>query len=175
MTNEKKQEFTRRISSANPTDMVVVIYDIALEYIEEAKEMAAGLSIASEVSEETVPGEDIRKKRSALNLLVVKIRNCINELIGSLHYDYSPAGEMLWLYMYCSIRLMDAQKNGDASAFTETGSILKRLRDAYAQIAPTNKAGAVMNNSESVYAGLTYGRGTLNEDVLGSSNRGFLA
>ena len=38
MTDEKKKEFTRRISEANPTEMVVILYDIALTYVEEGQE-----------------------------------------------------------------------------------------------------------------------------------------
>ena len=37
MTNEKKQEFTLRVSQANKTEMLVIIYDIFLEYLEDAK------------------------------------------------------------------------------------------------------------------------------------------
>ncbi len=157
MDNDKKQEFTRRISQANSTDMVVVIYDIAIAYIDEAK-------AAFETSD-----------RTALEGSVIHIRRSINELISSLNYEYSPAGEMLQLYIYCSRRLTALSSAKDAGALDEVRSILSRLREAYAQIADTNKSGPVMSNSESVYAGLTYGRGTLNENVVGNSNRGFLA
>ncbi len=157
MDSEKKQEFTRRISQANTTELVVVIYDITLTYVEDAKQaMEAG-------------------DKQELRSLLVKIRRCLNELIASLHYDYSPAGEMLMLYNYCSRRLTAVQTAQDADALPEIASILKRLRDAYDQVASTNASGPVMSNSESVYAGLTYGRGSLNEDVIGGSNRGFLA
>lgn len=157
MDNDKKQEFTRRISQANSTDMVVVIYDIAIAYIDEAK-------TAFETSD-----------RIALESSVIHIRRSINELISSLNYEYSPAGEMLQLYIYCSRRLTALGSAKDEGALDEVRSILSRLREAYAQIADTNKSGPVMSNSESVYAGLTYGRGTLNENVVGNSNRGFLA
>ncbi|MBQ8947233.1 MAG: flagellar protein FliS [Lachnospiraceae bacterium] len=157
MTNEKKQEYTRRISQANSTEMVVVIYDITLTYIEDAaKALEAG-------------------DKQELSASMIRIRKCINELIASLHYDYSPAGELLMLYSYCSRRLTAVQTKGDKEALGEISSILKRLRDAYDQISSTNSSGAVMSNSESVYAGLTYGRSSLNEDVIGNSNRGFLA
>lgn len=157
MTNEKKQEYTRRISQANSTDMVVVIYDIALNYIEEAKEALSD------------------KNYSNLNNLGINIRKCINELIGSLNYEYSPSGELLQLYIFCSRQLVEATNKRDMEALVRIESIISKLRDAYAQIADTNHSGAIMQNSQSVYAGLTYGRGTLNEDVLGSGNRGYLA
>ena len=34
-------------------------------------------------------------------------------------------------------------------------------------------SGAVMGNAQEVYAGLTYGKGTLNESTISQSNRGF--
>ena len=36
MTDEMKQDFTRRITAANRTEMVVITYEIALEYLKEA-------------------------------------------------------------------------------------------------------------------------------------------
>ena len=74
-----------------------------------------------------------------------------------------------------SKRLVAVQRQKDIQALKEIRSILFRLREAYAQIADVNTSGPVMSNSESVYAGLTYGRGTLNEDVVSTPNRGFLA
>ena len=157
MTDEKKQEFTRRITQANSTEMVIVIYDICLLYIDEA--------------DSAVKNDDA----AGLKHSVINIRKCINELIGSLNYEYTPAGELLQLYIYCSRHLVAVQTKKETQALEEIRSIISRLRDAYAQIAHINTSGPVMSNSESVYAGLTYGRGTLNEDVVGTPNRGFLA
>lgn len=157
MTQEKVQEFTLRISQANPTEMVVVIYDIALNYMDEAIT--------------AINNDDSNK----LNLAVMHIRRCINELIASLNYAYSPAMELLELYIYCSRGLGMISNNMDCDKLEEIIKIFIRLRDAYDSISGMNTSGAVMENSQSVYAGLTYGRGTLNEDVLGSGNRGFLA
>lgn len=157
MTDEKKQEFTRRISQANTTDMVVIIYDITLYYIEEAKTAIESGNAGD------------------LSSAIINIRKCLNELIGSLHYEYEPAGEMLQLYIFCSRQLVRAERERNTDILLTTKNIISRLREAYNQIADTNKSGAVMQNSQSVYAGLTYGRGALNESVIGSGNRGFLA
>ena len=156
MTKEKTQEYTRRISQANPTDMVVVIYDIALGYAKDARVAISG------------------KDSGSLNMAVVNIRRCINELIASLDYNYSPAGELLMLYTYCSRRLSTVSTEKDETALAEVENIISGLRDAYAEIAEKNTSGAVMENTQSVYAGLTYGRGVLNEEIVGSDNRGFL-
>ena len=37
MTSEKKQEYTRRITNASKSGLVVIIYDMLLDYLEDAK------------------------------------------------------------------------------------------------------------------------------------------
>ncbi len=37
MTSEKKQEFTLRISQANKTELVVILYDMFQAYLEDAE------------------------------------------------------------------------------------------------------------------------------------------
>lgn len=158
MTGELKKDFTLRISQANKTQMVVIIYEILLEYLKDAK--AAVLA------------EDKNAKRESFN----KVRSCINELIGSLHYDYEPAGELLELYVYCSKELVNADLHGSISSIETVERIIGALKEAYAQIADLDKSPAIMGNTQTVYAGLTYGKTTLTESVTDpSGNRGFLA
>ena len=38
MTKECKQQFTLRITQANPTQLVVILYEMCLEYLKEAEE-----------------------------------------------------------------------------------------------------------------------------------------
>ena len=75
MTKECKQQFTLRISQANPTEMIVILYEMLLCYLEEAKQ-------ALESGENDLFKEGIRKARG-----------CVNELIASLHMEYAPASE----------------------------------------------------------------------------------
>lgn len=169
MTDELKQEYTRRISQANPTELTVIIYDIALAYINDAENM---------MDTQILMGGDGKEngRSSALMWKVTgNIRRCLNELIASLHYEHELAVDLRNLYVYCLKQLGKVNLEGDKQALKEVKGIIERLRSAYGQVAHLNGAGAVMANSQSVYAGLTYGRGTLNEDIVGTSNRGFLA
>ena len=51
---------------------------------------------------------------------------------------------------------------------------LCRLRDAYAQIVSQDESAPVMGHTQTVVAGLTYGKYALNESLSGEdSNRGF--
>ncbi len=158
MTKEVKQQFTLRITQANATELVVILYEMALTFLQEAKE-------AGRVQDWVAYGEAIRKTRG-----------CINELLQSLHFEHEPAKSLYKLYMFCIRRLAYAQVRKSPAVLDEIVSVLDKLKEAYAQIAPTNPSAPVMSNTQTVYSGLTYGKGAaLAEDVTGQSpNRGML-
>ncbi len=158
MTKEVKQQFTLRISRANSTELVVILYEMALQFLEEAKG-------AYDVSDITGYKEAIRK-----------VRGCINELIQSLHMEYEPAPKLLRLYLFCIRRLAYAEVRKAPEVLEEIHMVLTQLHDAYAHIAPTNTGAPVMSNTQSVISGLTYGKGAaLTEDMTcQDSNRGML-
>lgn len=158
MTKEAKQQFTLRISRANPTEMVVILYEMALQFLTEAKDAFASESLAD------------------YNEAIRKVRGCINELIQSLHMEYEPAPKLLRLYLFCIRRLAYAQVRKDPQVLDEISMVLGKLQAAYAEIAPMNPSSPVMSNTQAVYSGLTYGKGAaLAEDVTGQDlNRGML-
>ena len=51
--------------------------------------------------------------------------------------------------------------------------MIESLRDAYDEVASENKTGPLMQNAQTVYAGLTYGRKDVNVNLEQLSNRGF--
>lgn len=157
MTRECKQQFTLRITQANSTELVVILYEMTLAYIEEAARAHAS-------------GD-----RNAFREAVRKIRGCLNELLHSLNLEYEPAPAILQLILYCIRRLAAGEVRNNLQPLTEIKGVIEPLRDAYAQIAPQNQGGAVMGNSQAVYAGLTYGRNTLTENMADQgANRGML-
>ena len=56
----------------------------------------------------------------------------------------------------------------------EIRNIIKPLRESYAGLVGLNTSGPVMGNSESVFAGLTYGKNDINENLVNNINRGML-
>lgn len=155
MTREDKQQFTLRISQANPTELTVILYEMLLCYLEDSKEAL------------------VRQEEQALHGAAQKARSCLNELLNSLHMEYAPASELHKLYMFCIRRLALGEYRKDADILGEIERVIRPLHDAYQSIAHKNTAGAVMNNSQTVYAGLTYGRGALTENMADQgANRG---
>lgn len=157
MTREDKQQFTLRISQANSTELTVILYEMLLCYLEDAKEAL-------------VQNDELLLRGAAQ-----KARGCLNELLNSLHMEYAPAPELGRLYFFCIRRLALGEYQKDAGMLGEIERIIRPLHDAYQSIAHKNTTGPVMNNSQTVYAGLTYGREALTENMADQgSNRGML-
>lgn len=163
MNNEKKQEFTRKITQANSVQMIVVIYDIALEYANDAKTAGAKIQNSTELTD-----------AEGFHIAIGKLQGCFSQLCGSLNFACEPAKTLNNLYHFCIRRIGEAELKKDSSLLDEVISIVGRLRDAYEKVAAQSTEGPVMGNSQEVYAGLTYGRGELNENYVGQNNRGFL-
>lgn len=158
MTREQKQSFTLRITQANPTQLIVILYEMTLGYVKDAKDAL----------EQGNPTELSGAVRSA--------RGCIGELMHSLDLSYQPAPALLSLYGFCLRRLAAAEAGKALQPLLEIEHVIVPLRDAYGQLAEQNSAGSVMRNSQTVYAGLTYGRNSLTEDMADqSANRGIYA
>lgn len=158
MTKEMKQQFTLRITQANPTEMVVILYEMLLCYLGESRDALE------------------QKDTAAFKEAVRKTRGCLNELLQSLNVKYEPAPALQQLYLFCIRRLALGEAKQSAELLSEIERVVRPLCDAYSKIAGQNQAGPVMNNSQTVYAGLTYGRNTLTENMADQgTNRGMLA
>ena len=78
--------------------------------------------------------------------------------------------------MFCIRRLARSEVRRDAGMLSEIRRVIEPLLGAYRGLAAQNTAGPVMDNSQTVYAGLTYGRNTLVENMADQgTNRGILA
>ena len=80
MTDQRKKEFSLRITQANKTELIVILYEMYLDYLREAEDAV----------------EDKWSFREAIR----KARNCLNELMNSLNFDYETAYHLFQLYMY---------------------------------------------------------------------------
>ena len=158
MTKELKQQFTLKITQANKTQLVVILYEMLLAYIEEAES-------AHE-----------KKDRDGFREGVRKARGCLNELMASLHFDYEPAISLLQLYLYANRELVRSDIRNSVEELEHVKNVMIKLHEAYVEISKQDTTGPVMSNTQTVYAGLTYGKNTLTESLSDQgSNRGFRA
>lgn len=156
MTRELKQEYTLRITQANKTQLITILYEMALLYVDEAEEaLVAG-------------------NRTDLKNAVRRIQGCMCELMDSLHMEYEVAQNLLQLYLYVNREVAAAALHENVENLEHVRPVLKKLASAYRQIETQDMTGPVMGNAQTVYAGLTYGKDTLTESMADpSANRGF--
>ena len=155
MTDQRKKEFSLRITQANKTELIVILYEMYLDYLREA--------------ENTV--QDKKSFREAIR----KARNCLNELMNSLNFDYETAYRLFQLYLYVSREMTSADISADAKPLKNCRMVIEKLLTAYREVSRQDSSGPVMENTQTVYAGLTYGKGKLTESLAYQGNRGLLA
>lgn len=155
MTKELKQEYTLRISEANSTELVVILYEMLEIYIEEAKN-------ALNTKDVEVFHEAIRK-----------CTGCVRELTASIVKGSELEGNLTSLYIFCIRELAKAELHYSASELEIVEGIIKKLHSAFKVVADNDNSPAIMGNTQRVYAGLTYGKESLIVHLNQDSNRGY--
>ncbi len=156
MNNEDRKGYTNRVVQANKSELIVILYDIILQDLREARE---NLSI----------GEIEEFQKSCDHSC-----RAVNELIVSLDFQYDISKELFRLYHYVNENVTKAKTTRQESLLTNAYKTMEKLRLAFVEVATQDQSQPVMKNTEQVYAGLTYTKGNLNESLLDdSSNRGF--
>jgi flagellar protein FliS len=156
MNKDVKQEFILRITQANKTGLVVILYDMTITYLEDAL-----------VSFDQGDKEDYRQN-------IQSAKGCLDELLASLHMEYELAGNLKSLYYFYKRELTSAAILEKKEQLQPIIAMLKELKASYEQVAAQDTSAPLMENTQTVYAGLTYGKSSLNVDLADQgTNRGF--
>ena len=156
MTKELKQEYTLKITQANKTQLITILYEMLMIYTSEAKD--------------AYRAEDREGFREGIR----KARGCVNELLASLNFDYELAMNFMQLYLYVNRELARAEVRNVIEPLENVDKIIKELHGAYEKLGAMDNSGPVMENVQTVYAGLTYGRNNLIENLADQGiDRGF--
>ena len=156
MTKDRIQEYTLKITNASATGIIVILYDLAIEYIGDAKACFDA-------------GDHEGAKVQCTNAGRV-----LGDLISSLDFAYEISLPLFRIYEFASKEVSMAVIRNDGSALGDLIRLLSSLRESFEKLSQEDTSGPVMTNTQTVYAGLTYGKGTLNESTSGSSgNRGY--
>ena len=154
MKNELKKDFALRISQANITGMIIISYEMIDTYIEDAKDNF----------------EDRAVCKSNIDLA----GRCIDEMIANLHFEYEIAKDLKQLYVYMKKRLRDAYYDSDINALLEVKKLIGQLHDSYLKIKDEDNSESIMQNTQVVTAGMTYGKNQiLEEQTANIENRGY--
>ena len=153
-----KSDYARRITTSTPLQLVVLNYELVLFYMDEAKEALAQ--------------NDEKQFRKHLS----GAQNMLNELSSSLNMSTELSWELLSLYLFVNKLLAQAAASREPKHLDDAAQILNNILVAWRALEQqeTDKA-PVLENSQQVFAGLTYGRAGLDEFVPTDVARGFKA
>ena len=159
MTKEQIQAYTLRVSQASPCELVVIMYDIILDDVKNAR-------AAKSAGDDKQYQEDL-----------VHAGKFVNELMDSLDFSEPISFRLMSLYIYVNKMLVKARISKKWDSLNDVELVIEKLREGFDGIKNQDTSGPVMQNVQQVYAGLTYGKGTLNETYFNAQdyNRGFNA
>ena len=158
MTPVKKQEYTLKITQANKTQLITILYEMVIDYLEES-----------------IDGFAIGKRSDAENS-IMNAQHCIDELIHSLNMEYELARNLHKIYIFSKTELAVSSATGNIHRIWKVKKNFEKLHEAYVELEKYDASEVLMGNTQKVYAGLTYGKYSLNEDITAlSMNRGLMA
>ncbi|SHI25941.1 flagellar protein FliS [Butyrivibrio fibrisolvens DSM 3071] len=158
MTKEQISNYTRRISEANATQMITILYEMTLDYLRDAKKSL------------------LERDYDTFERELTKAQNCISELMRSLNTKYGIANTFMQLYIFSKRHLVSAGIRRDVGFINDVINIFVKMRDCYRELEKLNQAASVITGAQQVFAGLTYSPGHLNEIVTDPyTNRGYRA
>lgn len=149
MTKEDIRDFSMKITQCSKTGLVVITYEIIENYLNSAIECHKKMDI------------------EGFRFNIKKAKQFLNDLSSSLDFNYKISFDLMSLYMFINNRLVSASVRKSVDLLDECLNIIGSLQSAFGKIEGEDRRGKVMPNSDQVYVGLTYGKGSkLNEYSL---------
>lgn len=172
MNKEQVQAFTKRITSGNRSEIIVVLFDIFMTYEKETR--AALLEI-----QQAVEHKDYDAKIRSTQAYREGIRHAsmvLRHLEDDLNFSQEISNQLFALYTYCERALARATYKQDLAIFDQVEKIMGELREAFVAVASADSSAPIMVNTEKFVAGYTYGRTDVKEMAVNFDiSRGFLA
>ncbi|MCQ2911606.1 MAG: flagellar protein FliS [Clostridia bacterium] len=122
--------------------------------------------------------DNLKTSLNNINEIDLKISKAfLKDLSNALDMKYEISKNLKQLYNYVDELLVSCEISNDENRkskyLNESIKIITKLYDAYNKIvSDQNEKEKVMENTDAIYSGLTYGMNGLNETVVGNYNRG---
>lgn len=140
MTKEEINQFSMRISQSNRTQIVVITYEIIINYLDSARDSFDNSNVT----------DFVRNVRKA--------RQFVNELSSALDFRYKISFELMNLYMFANECLLKSELRREDVNLEVVRDMMIKLRDSFETVSKQDNSKPVMQVREKVYEGLTYGK-----------------
>lgn len=157
MNSELKQEYTRRITSANKSELIVIMFEMYHQY-----------------SVDAIVACD-EERYSDMHLEIRRARSVVSALIGALDMSYELSANLYGIYRFVERDIISADIKRNKDGLEEALRLMDKLMESFREMAKADVDAPMIQNAEAIYAGMTYGRGSVMEMSNAGSNRGFFA
>ena len=155
MDEALKKEFQNRIVSAGRKELLLIHLEMILaemKLVEQARM------------------ESEERFRQSIDLTMEMVK----KLAESLDFTYEISYVLLRAYQQVNADLIGARRKKDLTLLLRARKMIEQLREAFAELELPSDA-FVVQNGETVYAGLTYGRNNQLKESVDYQKRGFQA
>lgn len=83
--------------------------------------------------------------------------------MGTLNYQYTISYQLMSLYKFINKTIIEARLRQQTEHLTECIDVIEKIKKGYEGIVKEDTSGPLMENVQKLYAGLTYGKHSLNE------------
>lgn len=151
MTDEQMNVYKMRIAQAGIAEMTVVMLEMEMQWIDEALE-AYGV-----------------QDMDTFIVCVEKAQAVQVELMNVMNMENPTAAEVYSVFAFINKQLILAKIKRTPLDIERCKKMLEKYHASFQAIVKTDHSGKVMEQSEKVYAGLTYGTGGLVENSMGGT------
>ncbi len=163
MNDSMVKDFQNRIVNASRAELLLINYEMLFATLDQAI-------------------EGIDEGNSTLfNKAMTKSSRLLRELSDNLDFQYEISKELMALYIFVNKQFIDATLSMDKEPLISGRRLLDNIYKGWVEAKQQDDKSSkdkstVIANGQKVYAGLTYGKGNLNEVVYGNEQqRGFKA
>lgn len=156
MTKESIKTYQYRITQATASQLVVILYDMGIEYLRDA------------CSEE---------EPAKIQNNIYMAGKVVDQLLVGLDMQYEISGNLFMIYNHIKRTLISASVSMNKNELERVSGLLKRLRASFYEVSKQDTSEPLMRNTQTVYAGLTYSKGGMGNEMSSDNmtNRGFKA
>jgi len=156
MKKELVKDFQTRIVNAGRGELLIINYEMLLAQIDDAIE-----AIREEDNDE-------------FSKAIINAHKLLRELSIGLDFQYDISKELMSIYIYVNKKFIDRSIHKEEKDLIEASKILSILLEGW-KLTEYEEEAPVISNGQKVYAGLTYGKTSLNETTDTDVHRGFKA
>lgn len=149
MTRDAIQTYSLRVTQANQSELTVITFEIFLDYINDATNCYEMGSL------------------DEYEVYLGKARAFLTEMMAALNFENEVSFNLIKIYEYVYGTLVKLARHADMELLARVRKMMQTLLETFRKVAADDRSSGVMENTQKIYAGLTYGRGYLNETCSG--------